>query len=155
MNKHKYLPYIVSIGIALIVGGLGSLAVRAGMPAFEMLEQPFFAPPKILFPIVWNILYVLMGISAVRVWRSHSRDRAPALVIYATQLGMNLLWNVWFFLLQFRLFAFFWLVGLAVVVAVMIRVFYRIDKPAGLLQIPYLIWLVFAAVLNLSIWLLN
>lgn len=155
MKKHKLLPYIVFILLSLAVGGAGALAVMRGLPAYMALEKPPLTPPAIVFPIVWSVLYVLMGVGAARVWLSRSRFRSRALAAYGFQLVLNVLWVVWFFGLGARLLAFWWLLALQGAVVLMIWTFFRVDRPAGLLQLPYLLWCVFAAYLNLGVWLLN
>lgn len=124
------------------------------MGEFALLQKPPLAPPGILFPIVWTILYTLMGISYGRL-RTKGLTDEKVNQVYYLQLVINALWSIFFFSLEWRLFSFFWIILLIIAVIVMIREFYARDKAAGLLQIPYLIWLLFAAYLNLTIYLLN
>ena len=124
------------------------------MAEFGMLQKPPLAPPGILFPIVWTILYTLMGVSYGRLKTKGLTDEKVNQVYYL-QLVINALWSIFFFSLEWRLFSFFWIITLIIAVIAMIREFYARDKVAGLLQIPYLIWLLFAAYLNLAIYLLN
>lgn len=124
------------------------------MAEFGMLQKPPLAPPGILFPIVWTILYTLMGVSYGRLKTKGLTDEKVNQVYYL-QLVINALWSIFFFSLEWRLFSFFWIIALIIAVIVMIREFYARDKVAGLLQIPYLLWLLFAAYLNLAIYLLN
>jgi len=119
------------------------------------LKQPFFAPPSIVFPIVWTILYILMGISSYIIVMSNSNKKNEALFIYGIQLIINLFWSIWFFVFRFYLFSFVWILLLIGFVIVMIKKFYDISKLSGYLQIPYLIWLIFAAILNLFVVFLN
>lgn len=153
MIVNKYLSYLAFLLISLAAGGIGSLFTMAGLPAYEQLNRPPLKPPSILFPIVWTILFLLMGVGAARVWKRPGRDRA--ILVYGVQLFFNVLWSAWFFLLQWRLFAFFWLLALILLVALMIRSFIRIDVLAGAIQIPYLLWCAFAAYLNFGFWFLN
>ena len=155
MKIKKYVPEILFILLALAVGGLSSIATNLGMPVYEQAVKPPLNPPAIVFPIVWTVLYILMGISARRIWKSSDPKRGCALAIYAVQLLCNGLWPVFFFGLHAYLFSFIWLLLLWVLIIVMIRTFYRIDHIAGLLQIPYLVWVSFAGYLNLAVWLLN
>ena len=129
---------------------LGSLIgfITASSNNYADLNQPVFAPPGIIFPIVWTILYILMGISSYLISQSDSNQKEEALVIYAIQLLVNLLWR-WY------LFSFFWILLLIVLVVWMIIKFYQISKTSAYLQIPYLLWLVFAGILNLFVYLLN
>ena len=124
------------------------------MAEFGMLQKPPLAPPGILFPIVWTILYTLMGVSYGRLKTKGLTDEKVNQVYYL-QLVINALWSIFFFSLEWRLFSFFWIITLIIAVIAMIREFYARDKVAGLLQIPYLLWLLFAAYLNLAIYLLN
>lgn len=155
MKLKKYLPYIISIGIPLAIGGISSIFTIKGMPFYKQQIKPWFTPPEILFPIVWSILYILMGISAARIWKSNSPKKKNALQIYAVQLMVNFFWSVLFFGLHQYFLAFLWLLLLIVLIVKMIRAFSAIDRTAARLQIPYLIWCCFAAILNFSIWFLN
>ena len=157
MNKWKRIrPYVAFSAIALAVGGASSLATRAGMAGFDLLTKPPATPPDWLFPIAWTILYLLMGIAMGLVWRSSSgRARKEATALWSIQLAVNGLWPVLFFLLGAHGPAFFWLAGLIVLVLFMIADFSRRNAAAAWLSAPYLLWLLFAAYLNLGIWLLN
>ena len=151
----KWLPYIISIAIALGVGGLGAVLTMNSMDIYATLNQPALSPPGFLFPIVWTILYTLMGISAAIIYKSDDPGRAQALKIYAFQLIVNFLWTIIFFNLRQFLFAFIWLVLLDVLVVIMISKFHKISPLAAWLQVPYLLWILFATYLNLGIYLLN
>lgn len=142
-----------SIAIPVIVGVIIG-AITSGPIKYNTLIQPNFAPPSILFPIVWTILYILMGVS-YGILESNSLLNQEAKFIYYLQLFVNALWSIFFFTLEWRLFAFIWLLLLIVFVIIMIIKFYNQNKVAGLLQIPYLLWILFASYLNFSIYLLN
>lgn len=146
---------IVSILISIGVGALAGLLTRGGMESYYALRQPPLSPPGWLFPIVWTILYILMGISAYLIYRSNSPYRMVALKIYAVQLAVNFFWSIIFFNMEMYLFSFLWLLLLLVLIILMIRIFSKINKTAACLQIPYLIWVIFAGYLNLGIYLLN
>ena len=148
-------PYVLSIGIALAVGGLSALLSRNGMAAYRDLTRPVLSPPGFLFPVVWTVLFVLMGTGAALVWRAGRTESRAALRLYAAQLLVNFFWPIFFFSLGWRLFAFLWLLLLLALVGQMIRRFYAIRPLAAYLQVPYLLWLCFAAYLNVGIWLLN
>lgn len=156
MMKNKGL-LAKCIAIPLLVGGLSAFLTMGGMKTFESLNQPPLSPPGWLFGVVWTILYTLMGISTYLVVRSDASETQinRALSVYVYQLIANFLWPTFFFNFGWYLFSFIWLIFLWVLVLIMIVRFYQISKAAGLLQIPYLIWLTFAAYLNLGIWLLN
>lgn len=139
------------------VGALSGWLSRDGMKLYtETVTQPPLSPPPILFPIVWGILYALMGISAARIFQSPpSPARSRGLNLFVMQLVLNFFWSLIFFNAQAFLLAFFWLLLLWLLVLGMILVFRKVDPLAGWLQIPYLLWLTFAAYLNLSVWYLN
>ena len=155
MTIRKYKPYFKSIVLPLAVGGLSAVFTMKGMPYYEMQEKPFFTPPNIVFPIVWTILYIFMGISAARVKQSNDPKKAKALKTYYLQLAVNFFWSVIFFGLHQYFLAFIWLLLLIILVAKMIREFAQIDVTAAKLQIPYLLWCCFAAALNFGVWWLN
>lgn len=154
INKKKLLK---SIAIPLIVGGVAGFLTRGSMKEFEALNQPPLSPPGWLFPVVWTILYLLMGISGYLISTAETGQEKieSALALYNIQLIVNFLWPIFFFNLGWYLFAFFWLLLLWILVARMIRVFAPISKTAAYLNVPYLIWLTFAAYLNLGVWWLN
>ena len=145
----------VSILISVGVGALSALFTRNSMDVYEKVIQPPLSPPSWIFPVVWTILFVLMGISAYLIYRSDSFYRNSALRIYATQLVVNFFWSIIFFNFEMYLFAFLWLLLLLVMIILMIMSFYKINKAAAYLQIPYLLWVTFAGYLNLGIYLLN
>ncbi|MBQ7294742.1 MAG: tryptophan-rich sensory protein [Clostridia bacterium] len=156
MNKSKIKTYAVSLLIALGVGGVSALLTNMGMENYKMAEKPAFTPPDIVFPIVWTILFLLMGISSARIYLSPvSVHRSRGLLIYVLQLAANFIWSLLFFNLQAYGLAFFWLIFLSVLILLMIIVFSKTDKIAAYLQIPYLLWVSFAGVLNYMVWMLN
>ena len=157
MGKGKWKVYAIWIGIAEAVGVLSGWLSRNGMRIYsETVTQPPLAPPMWLFPVVWGILYGLMGIGAARIWLSEeSPARKRGLNLFVAQLIVNFFWSLIFFNLQAYGFAFVWLILLWVLVAWMIFTFLKVDPLAAWLQIPYLIWLTFAAYLTAAVWLLN
>lgn len=142
--------YIISVAIALAVGGLSAFLTMGNMDLYSEIIKPAIAPPAIVFPIVWTILYVLMGISAARVY-----IKGGNLFFYALQLLFNFFWSIIFFNLREYLLAFIWIVFMWVFILLMIRSFFKTDRLAAYLQIPYLIWVTFAGWLNLTVFLLN
>ena len=154
MKTKKIMYIVLSILIPLIIGFIGSM-LGGSMALFDNIKKPIFAPPAIIFPIVWGILYILMGISSYLVYISNSRYKKIGLIFYAIQLVVNALWTMIFFRFENFLFAFIWLVLLLGIVVIMLFYFYKSDKKAFYLQIPYLIWLIFALILNYSIYTLN
>ncbi len=151
----KLKPLLVSLLISLGVGTLAGFLSSGQTDVYSELNLPALAPPSIVFPVVWTILYILMSVSAYIVYSSKAWDRKRALKLYGLQLLLNFIWPLIFFNLQMYLLAFVVLVILWIVVLVMIIIFYRINPTAAYLQIPYLIWLTFAGYLNLSIYILN
>ena len=152
MNKSKKTK-IVFILISLAVGGLSAFLTRNNMNVFDTIQKPPLTPPAIVFPIVWTILFTLMGYSAARVYLEDPKSNA--IEVFGVNLVVNFFWSIIFFNLQAYTFAFIWLLLLIAVVVVMIIKFYRVDKAAAFLQLPYLAWLLFAGYLNLGIWILN
>lgn len=153
----KIRPYIISVLIALGVGALSALITKDYMNIYEIIQRPPLSPPPAVFPVVWTILYTLMGISSAMIYTEcgGTQECGEALRAYALQLVVNFFWSIIFFRWRMFLFAFIWLLLLVVLVIVMIIRFWKIKPVAAYLQIPYLVWLVFAAYLNLGIFILN
>ncbi|MDE7219938.1 MAG: tryptophan-rich sensory protein [Oscillospiraceae bacterium] len=154
-EKRKRL--LLCLAIPLAVGGLSAFFTRNGMERFAALEKPPLTPPGWLFPVVWTILFLLMG--AASYLASNSGGNRPAvggaLALYALQLAFNFMWPVIFFNLGWYLFAFCWLVVLWLLILAETVRFYRLSHTAGYLMLPYLIWVAFAGYLNLGVYLLN
>lgn len=154
----KIKPYVISVAIALAVGGLSALLTKNNMSVYNNIERPALAPPMVVFPIVWSILFILMGISSAMVWVNREKDpdtAFAALRVYGMQLIINFFWSIIFFNMQAYLFAFIWLVLLWIFILVMIAQFRKISPLAAYLQLPYLLWVTFAGYLTLMIYLLN
>lgn len=151
MDKIKI--YAKSILIPVVVGAIIGLLISSAVD-YNSLQKPPLSPPSIAFPIVWTFLYILMGIS-YGILKNKSLTDKKIDFIYYIQLAVNALWSIIFFLLKWRLFAFIWIIILDILVVLMIMKFYKKDKTAGLLQIPYLLWVLFASYLNLTIYILN
>ena len=147
MSKTKI--YVKSILIPVFIGGIVGLII-SGSIDYNSLQKPFLAPPSILFPIVWTILYILMGVS-YGILESKSLIEPKTKFIYYLQLFVNATWSIIFFTLKWRLFAFIWIILLDLLVIIMIIEFYKKNKIAGLIQIPYLLWVLFASYLNLAV----
>lgn len=156
MKINKRLLF-TCIAIPVIVGMIAALLTRDSMKVFESLLQPPLSPPGWLFPVVWTVLYILMGISSYLVLTADADkdEKLKAIRLYGYQLVVNFLWPTLFFNFGWYLFSFFWLLLLWIMVLVMILRFKDINKLAAYMNIPYLIWLTFAGYLNLGIWLLN
>ncbi len=154
--KIDYKKLIINIAFPLGVGALSALISMGRMEDFASLNQPPLSPPGWLFPVVWSILYVLMGISSYLITESDKPARSKtASTVYGVQLFFNFMWSIIFFNFEAYLFAFTWLVALLVLVILNAVLFYRIDRRAGLLFIPYILWVIFAGYLNFGIFLLN
>ena len=152
----KIRPYVGFSALALLVGGLASIITQGQMEAFSALRQPPLSPPGWVFPVAWTILYLLMGVGMAIIWRnSDGERRRRAVTIWSVQLAANFLWPLLFFLWQLRLLSLVWLVVLLILVANMTSEFEKTSVTAARLQIPYLLWLLFAAYLNLGVWILN
>lgn len=150
----QFKKLLICLVIPLAVGGLASLLTRNSMEMFESLIKPPLAPPGWVFPVVWTILYILMGIASYLVVTSE-RANNTALTIYGIQLAFNFLWPLIFFNLGMYLAAFIWLIALWLLILATRELFGRISEPAGYLMVPYLLWVLFAGYLNLGIYLLN
>lgn len=149
--------YFCWILFAEIVGGLSGFLTREGMRIYaDTAVKPFLSPPAIIFPFAWTILYALMGISAARVYASpESHDRTKGLWLFMIQLGINFAWCFVFFMFREYLTAFTVLIALLISVIGMTIYFRKVDKLSGYLQIPYVLWLLFASYLNFGVWYLN
>lgn len=155
--KIKWKTLLICIAIPLLVGGISGFITMGAMDNFKALDKPPLSPPGWLFPVVWTVLFTLMGIASYFVLTSSasSKDITNALKFYAVQLLFNFLWSILFFNLELYTFAFIWLLVLWVLIIITTVKFYRISKPSGYLLIPYLLWVTFAAYLNLGIAILN
>ena len=159
MQQHRKKPWVVTavaIVLTLLVGGIATLLTQSGMADYDAMAKPSLTPPDIVFPIVWGILYGLMGIGMARVTLSaRSEERTDAMQVYLLQLAVNFVWSIFFFNLQSYGGALIVLLILLALIIWMISRFHRVDSPAALLQIPYVLWVSFAAYLNAGVWVLN
>ena len=147
---------LICIAIPLAVGGVSALFTAGNMKLFEEINKPPLSPPGWLFPVVWTILYVLMGIALYLVLTTRTRgNKTPAYISFGLQLFFNFFWSIIFFNVQSYLFAFIWLLLLWVAIAVNIYFFNKINNTSVKLLIPYIIWVTFAGYLNLGIYILN
>lgn len=147
---------VTSLILPLAVGGLSALITRNDMDVYSELNVPPLAPPSWLFPVVWTIIYILMGISLylVRV-KNTNRDKTSAYIAFAVQLFLNFIWSPIFFSAKAYTAAFVVLVLMWIAVIWMMVLFFRIDRRAAYLNILYLLWITFAGYLNLAIAILN
>ena len=154
MIKNKK-ALIISLAISLGAGAFSAFLTMGEMDIYKKLNLPPLSPPSWLFPVVWTILFALMGISAYIIYMSEDENKTKALIVYGLQLVVNVIWPVLFFKYEAFLLAFVWLLLLWFLVFYMIKSFYSINKPAAILQLPYLLWITFEGYLNLMIYLLN
>ena len=159
-NKIKpyILPYAVAVAIPMTVGIIAAALTRDSMNIYDTLKVPPLAPPSILFPIVWTILYILMGVSSAIIFIN--RDRFPdeakkGFIWYGVSLILNFSWSIIFFNLQASFFALLVLIAMLVTIIKTIIEYYKVMPLAAYLQIPYVLWVAFAGYLNAGIWLLN
>ena len=167
LKKYKELwkiikPYIyhyaVALAIPLTVGVISAAVTRQSMDVYKTLNTPPLAPPPMLFPIVWTILFILMGISSAMVYLNRYLGQETVkkgLIYYGVSLGLNFLWSVVFFNLGSALLAFVILLGLLYTIIRTIIEYYKVSHIAAYLQIPYALWVIFAGYINLGIWILN
>ncbi len=152
----NFLPFITSILISLGTGVLSGIITRQDTArVFEEIVKAPLTPPAIVFPIVWTVLFFLMGVSSYLVWETNCKNKTLSLSLYALQLVFNFLWSIIFFKFEQFDIAFLWLILLWLMVLAMIFLFYTCSKKAALLQIPYILWLTFASYLNFAICVLN
>ena len=151
----KLKPLLVSLLLSLGTGGLSALLTRGSMERYGSLNQPPLSPLGWVFPVVWTILFTLMGIAAYLVWMRDSTGRNGALALYGVQLVFNFIWPLLFFNLQNYALAFFWLLALWVLILLTTLRFFKETPAAGWLMVPYLVWVAFAGYLNAGVWLLN
>ena len=154
ISNIRLKPLLFFVLGTLAVGFISSL-FGSSIQDYSELIKPALSPPAIVFPVVWTVLYALMGFSAYLIYESKAPNKKLALLFYFAQLIVNALWTFFFFGLNAYLFSFLWLVLLFVLVVITAYLFYQINKTAGLLFIPYILWLIFAGYLNWSIYILN
>ena len=152
MSK-KFKTYLKSIIVPVLIGSIVGFII-SGSIDYNSLQKPPLSPPSMTFPIVWTILYILMGIS-YGILASNSLVDSKINSIYYLQLFFNALWPIAFFLFKWRLFAFIWIIILAILIIIMIARFYEKHKTTAWLQVPYLLWTLFATYLNFGVYLLN
>lgn len=155
--KANFRVLVLCVIIPVAVGALSALLTMNSMQSFDMIIKPPLSPPGWLFPVVWSILFILMGIASYLVYTSDAPKEqiSKALAVYSVQLVVNFFWSLIFFNLEAYLFAFFWLVLLWILIIVTLVQFWNIRRSAGLLLLPYLAWVTFAGYLNYAIYLLN
>lgn len=154
-RSHHLRALVVSLLAVALVAALGGLASADAASEYGMLEQPGWAPPPYLFGPVWSVLYLLMAVAAWLVWRANPRWSNPAVIAYTGQLTLNLIWSPLFFGLGWRGLALVDIVLLDIAVAATVALFWKINRIAAVLLLPYLAWVLFATALNYAVWSLN
>lgn len=155
VHKINLKQLAISLAVSLGTGFLSGIVTMLGMESFKKSNKPPLTPPDFIFPIVWTLLFILMGISAYIIYRSDKQGKSKALIVYGIQLLVNFFWPIFFFNFSAYLFSFIWILLLWLLIILMIKLFYPISKTAALLQIPYLLWITFAAYLNFGVYLMN
>ena len=153
--KIQWKRLLLCLAVPLAVGGLAALLTKDAMAQFALVRKPPLSPPGWLFPVVWTILYLLMGYASYLVSRSGKPQKRSALILYGAQLFVNFFWSIFFFRLEAYWFSFFWLLLLWLLIFLTIRAFRPHSETAAALMLPYLAWVTFAGYLNLGIALLN
>lgn len=156
--KRRVLVFGVAIAVALAIGGFSAFLTRENMNLYDEINSPPLSPPGFLFPVVWTVLYILMGVSSALIWFKRTEDKAAAdrgLMIYAVSLFFNFVWSLIFFNFKAYLFAFIWLLALLALIILTIVNYKRVCPIAAYLQIPYALWVAFAGYLNFGVWVLN
>ena len=157
-TKRKLLTFVVAIALPLIIGGFSAFLTKDNMSMYEEVVSPPLSPPAFLFPVVWTILYVLMGVSSAFIWlnRVENKDVADrGLLIYAVSLFFNFVWSLIFFNFKAYLFAFIWLAVMLILIILTVINYKKIVPLAAYLQIPYVLWTSFAGYLTLGVYFLN
>ena len=157
MFKKSILPFLISILIVFSFGFIGSFFTTSSITNwYAFINKPLFSPPNWIFGPVWTLLYILMGVSAFLIWQKRDNLKTkPALIFYGIQLILNALWSIIFFGMHNPGLALLEIVILWLFILITLIKFYKINKTAGLLFIPYLAWVSFASILNYAIWMLN
>ena len=156
MEKIAWKPLLIAIAIPLVlVGGGSALATMNAMEQYGAIQKPMLSPPGWLFPVVWSILFLLMGIASYLVWRSDSPNRGTALTVYGIQLAFNFLWILVFFCMRSYGLSVGILLLLWLLILITTVLFYRIDHTTLWLMLPYLLWVTFAGYLNIGVAVLN
>ncbi|MFA6437362.1 MAG: TspO/MBR family protein [Candidatus Paceibacterota bacterium] len=156
MKKNKIILFIISILIPQVIGFIGGISTASSVQGwYKDLVKPSFAPPNWLFMPAWLFLYFLMGVALFLILKSQSEKKKMALSFFSTQLILNMFWSIIFFGLHQPLFAFIEIIILWIFILLTIIKFYKIDRQAALLLIPYQIWVTFASVLNFALFYLN
>ena len=158
MARIKVIPLIASIGVCFSAAALGSAFTISAIDTwYTTLQKPFFNPPNWIFGPVWTLLYLLMGISLYLVWvtKTDKKEKRQGIIFFFVQLALNVLWSIIFFGLKSPSVAFVEIIFLWIAIFLTTKNFLQVSKSAGWLLIPYLVWVSFASILNLSVAIMN
>lgn len=156
-KKVYVFPLVIAVIIPLLVGVFSAFLTSDDMKAYEILKRPAAAPPGWLFPIVWTLLYITMGLASYFVYTSDAgtEQKRKALIFYAAQLVMNMFWSTLFFTYRLYLVSLIWLIAMWILILICVFRFLRISKAAGIMMGVLLLWTTFAAYLNLAYFIMN
>ena len=157
MKRISIVTLIIALAIPLLVGGVSAALSAKGMASYGTMIKPPLSPPAWAFSVAWTILYLMMGFSSYMIIASDAepRKKTMALIIYIVQLFMNFMWSIIFFNGKLYLAAFIWLIVMWLIVIFCAFRFYGINRGAAYLLVPYIMWLTFAAYLNLGAYILD
>lgn len=156
MKKNKIIHLIISIFICQFAGLIGSFFTSPNIPTwYASISKPAFTPSSWIFAPAWITLYLLMGVSLYIIWEKGLKKNKFAVSVFGLQLALNSIWSILFFGLQNPFIAFIEIIVLWFAILATIILFYKIDRRAAYLLIPYILWVSFASLLNYSIWILN
>ncbi len=157
-TKNRILVFAIAVAVPLAIGGISAFLTRNNMNIYEEIQAPPLSPPSFLFPVVWTVLYILMGISSGIIWQQRKINKdltENALLVYFASLVFNFIWSLIFFNRRAFLFSFIWLIILLLLIIITIIKYRKLSPIAAYLQIPYCLWVAFAGYLNLGIYILN
>lgn len=157
MKKFSTFTLIMALLVPLLIGGISAALSSRGMELYANMEKPPLSPPAWVFSVAWTILYLLMGLASyyILISETDNRSKAMSLIIYGLQLIMNFMWSIVFFNMEAYLAAFVWLIIMWIIVIICAFRFFAINRVAAYLMIPYILWLTFAAYLNMGAYILN
>ena len=157
-TKRTVLTFVIAIALPLAIGGFSAFLTKDNMNIYGEINTPPLSPPAFLFPVVWTILYIFMGVSSAFIWLNRSDNKEIAdrgLLIYAVSLFFNFVWSLIFFNFRAYLFACIWLAVMLILIILTVINYRKTVPLAAYLQIPYILWTAFAGYLNFGVWMLN
>lgn len=157
MKEFNPVKLFLSVAVSLLAGAIGSIFTFQSIPTwYATINKPFFTPPNEIFGPVWTALYILMGTALYIIWQSKEhKGKSQAYILFFSQLVLNTIWSILFFGLKSPFLAFVEIIILLLAILITAKCFYQISKIAGLLFVPYILWVTFASLLNFAVWILN